>query len=81
MANQFIPCAAALAALVVVPTEFAVAAQSSFDDCRYAAGCAHFEGYVYVRPDTANAPVFGVEGKAAAESGRLYIHVEGDEAR
>ena len=59
-------------------------ARSSFEVCHFGAGgggCTHFQGYVYVRPDASPSPAFVSDGKVAAESGRLYLHVDGDESR
>jgi hypothetical protein len=84
MRNQFHVRVAALAAFALLSTAHPGAAQASFDACHFDAtggGCTHFQGYVHVRPNAANAPAFVSEGKALAETGRLYIHVEGEEAR
>jgi hypothetical protein len=88
MRNRFPPARvallAALAAALTGGAGRADDARSSFEVCHFGTaggGCAHFQGYVYVHPDAATAPAFVSDGKAAAESGRLYIHVGGDEAR
>jgi hypothetical protein len=88
MRNQFSPTRVALLAALAVALPGGAGraddARSSFEVCHFGAGgggCTHFQGYVYVHPDAANAPAFVSDGKAAAESGRLYIHVDGDESR
>jgi hypothetical protein len=63
----------------------------SFATCRFGAdagGCAHFQGYVYVRRGPAAPRALAADGKAspAADAaslgaGRLYIHLDDAEAR
>jgi hypothetical protein len=59
----------------------------SFEVCRFGpegGGCAHFEGYVYVRPG-AGQPYVSAYGKLPSAAGlggdRLYIHVDRDSTR
>jgi hypothetical protein len=58
-----------------------------FEVCRFGpegGGCAHFEGYVYVRPG-AEQPYVSAYGKPASATrlggDRLYIHVDSDPTR
>ncbi len=64
------------------------AQSGSFEICRLGGdggGCAHFQGYVYVRRDAAARPSLAADGKASPASdaslggGRLYIRVDGAE--
>jgi hypothetical protein len=91
MRNQLLSASAAILALFAAGLSGAARAEdarpgarSSFEVCQFSSGgggCTHFQGYVYVRPEASTAPAFVTDGKAAAESGRLYIHVGNDEAR
>ncbi len=55
----------------------------SLDACALGGGCAHFEGYVYVRrTGPAQPSAFGAPTvNPAGESGRLYVHVDGGPTR
>jgi hypothetical protein len=91
MRNRLLPARAAIFAVLVASLpggaraeDARPGARSSFEVCQFSSGgggCTHFQGYVYVRPEASTSPAFVTDGKAPAESGRLYIHVDGDETR
>jgi hypothetical protein len=82
------------AALSVLAAGFSLSARGedgpptgSYEVCRFGpegGGCAHFEGYVYVRPGAAQ-PYVSAYGKPPSDAGlggeRLYIHIDRDPMR